>query len=295
MGTTVAPWQEALIFIHLPKTAGVTFEQVLLRQYAREEAYAIYPADPGVERFNQLAEARRASIRFLHGHMAFGLHEMLPTRARYVTLLRDPVDRVISHYHYVLRTPQHRLYDRVAGGMDLRSYVESDISGEVSNGQTARIAGELFVTSEEATPALLLRAKQHIRDNFLLVGLTERFDETLLLLKKRLGWTAPIFYRKRNVTRGRPAVSSIPAETLRAIERHNELDLELYAFAQGLLAEQIAEEGESFETQIRQFRRLNGLARPLFAFRHSIVVASNRGGLRLHRGIDAAAAQPNKE
>ena len=34
-------------------------------------------------------------------HVPYGLfRRYLPTRARYITVLRDPVDRVLSHYHF---------------------------------------------------------------------------------------------------------------------------------------------------------------------------------------------------
>ena len=44
------------------------------------------------------------------GHMTFGLHEVLPQTATYITVLRDPVDRVISAFYFMRNYKLHPLY-----------------------------------------------------------------------------------------------------------------------------------------------------------------------------------------
>jgi aldehyde:ferredoxin oxidoreductase len=58
--------------------------------------------------------------------------------------------------------------------------------------------------------------------------LTERYDETLLLLKKSFNWRMP-FYTRRNVNKRRLFKEDVSAETLRKIEADNALDIALYA------------------------------------------------------------------
>ena len=63
-------------------------------------------------------------------------------KSKYITFLRDPVERLISHYHYVLRRPKHYLYEQVVkDGLSLSDYVTSDISPELSNHQVRMISG----------------------------------------------------------------------------------------------------------------------------------------------------------
>src|SRR5438876_241275 len=205
-GTRVLP-DETIIFLHLPKAAGSTLAGIFRRQYPEEATYVRY-GKPGTRPFDEirdLSDDRKSGLRLLAGHLPFGIHEVLPRPARYVTLLRDPIDRVISHYHFVRRSPDHHLHDAVTSRrMTLRDFVESGISRELDNGQCAWLGWsvDLVARGDRTSPELLARAKRHLEEWFVIAGITERFDETLLLLKDRLGWTRSIYYREENVTRG---------------------------------------------------------------------------------------------
>ncbi len=65
------------------------------------------------ERFKRLPERRRRRLRVVRGHMLYGIHEFLPQGATYITMLRDPVARVLSAYHFVLRRPLNPLHRKV--------------------------------------------------------------------------------------------------------------------------------------------------------------------------------------
>jgi hypothetical protein len=53
-------------------------------------------------------------------------------------MLRNPVDRVASLYHYVKREPKHRHHELVQS-VSLIEYVVSGINPETSNGMTRRL------------------------------------------------------------------------------------------------------------------------------------------------------------
>ena len=88
-----------LIFIHIPKTAGETFNMVLQRHYPGEATFdsPSVPFSVVIEQLDNLSEQRKASVGCITGHIPFGLHRYLDQEVRYFTILRDPVDRVISH------------------------------------------------------------------------------------------------------------------------------------------------------------------------------------------------------
>ena len=100
--------------------------------------------------------------------------------------------------------------------------------------------------------------KANLRDNIEVVGLTGRFDETLLLLKKAFGW-GNVFYARQNVVRKRPHRDQLSADTLAVIHKYNQLDMELYQFATTLFEEQVRKQGASFAEEVRSFRRANRL------------------------------------
>jgi hypothetical protein len=114
----------------------------------------------------------------------------------------------------------------------------------------------------ECDQATLDLAKHNLREHFAVVGLTERFDETLLLLKRTFGWQR-IQYTRHNVTRGRPRRDSLDAETLAVLSEYNQLDIALYQYAQRLLADQICAQGPSFARALWAFQLANRFVQPV--------------------------------
>jgi hypothetical protein len=264
--------ERALLFLHIPKAGGTTLHSVIERQFAPAVTFSITGMTPSqsIREFIELPAERRAKIRLLKGHMPYGLHEYLSVPSTYITMLRDPVDRVVSHYYFVRRSPgvgHHREVE--SGRMTLDDFVRERAAIRANNDQTRLISGVEKVnrklwsggqgTNEEAGDVDILEiAKANIRDHFTLVGLAENFDESLLLLRKRLGWRN-VYYVKQNVTKGRPAKRQVPRETIHLIEKHNELDMALYEYARQRFEEAIAAEGATFSSELRRFQRNNRL------------------------------------
>ena len=249
--------EQAVIFVHIPKAAGTTLRKIIERQY---KPTAIFTVQESIEEFKKLPEAQRTAIRCLMGHMRFGAHELLPRVSIYITVLRDPLDRVISHYYYVLRSPDNVLHnDVVSKSMSLKDFVCSGMTPELDNGQTRRLSGVGHsIGFGQCSTELLVSAKRNLREQFAVVGLAERFDETLILLKRALGWRVPL-YVKENVTRNRPPREEISDDILAVMEKYNKLDIELYRYAQNIFEEQIGEKKPSFERELKAFRLLNTL------------------------------------
>lgn len=251
----------ALIFLHIPKAAGTTLYTILRREYSRQHTRMI---DGGrvaaaVAEFKALPLAERAQVRLLMGHMPFGLHAFLPHPARYITLLRDPVERILSHYHFILRTPHHYLHQAVAGaGMSLHDYVTSGLTTEVDNGQT-RLLAEVDAASDAPLPDMLQQAEMNLNAHFALAGLSEQFDESLCLMRRRLGWKHWPLYFKRNVTKDRPAGEQVTEATLSVIRQRNVYDSALYARVQRNFQQILAENAEIMENDMRRFSLMNRL------------------------------------
>ncbi len=228
-----------IIFLHIPKTGGGTLAPVIQRQFSDHEVQTI-DVTPSVEQsireFRELPQEERGKIRCVTGHASFGLHKDLLGDTEYVTLVRDPVERIISNYYYIRRTPGHRSYDSVVGQeMSLREFVESGVNAQVENGMTRSISGDSYTQPDRTT---LKQAKSNLREHFGVVGITERFDESLVVMKRRYGWKR-VGYVKRNVTRSRPTKEDIEDETHHLIESKNQLDLELYEYGVSLFEEKL--------------------------------------------------------
>jgi tetratricopeptide (TPR) repeat protein len=115
-------------------------------------------------------------------------------------------------------------------------------------------------------------ALKNVREHFTVLGFTERFDETLLLLERRLGWHRP-YYVKANVTKERKRKDEIGAEDRAAVERYNRLDAELYRQAEIRFEAEIRALGPGFPADLEEFRsrnrRLEELTRSARAARQS--------------------------
>ncbi|HSF18507.1 MAG TPA: hypothetical protein VLK65_23465 [Vicinamibacteria bacterium] len=127
---------------------------------------------------------------------------------RYITLLRDPAERYVSQYlqHLAKR-----------GYLPFEHFLKKDRA----NRQTRFIAG-----AED-----LSAAKQILAERYLAVGVSDQFDEFLVLLSKKLAprFVAPS-YRIVNVSSNEQAKQRILARHRDRILETQRLDTELYNF-----------------------------------------------------------------
>lgn len=249
-----------VIFLHVPKAAGQTLNAILARQYDPRATVVI--TDPSSVTLALDREAGPPAL--VRGHVPYGIHEEIGVDARYVTMLREPVSRVVSVYGYVWRNARHPLHTLVRSkGMTLKDFVTRDVDREdVVNGQTRLIAGR---SDADPDNAALVRAKQHLRD-MASVGIVERFDESIMLFRESLDWTVP-FYTKRNVAPQTSDPEKLSPDVRGLIESVNRLDIDLYRDALRLFDERISSAGALFETRVVTFRLLNRLAGMYVALR----------------------------
>jgi hypothetical protein len=262
-----------VIFVHIPKAAGTTMHHIMARQYDANRIYTmsrgqVYKA---MEEFRKLSAQSRNELEAIKGHMYFGLHEFLSQPSTYFTLMRDPVERVISHYHFVLSRQAHHLHELVVSErIGLLDYIRNGISIEMDNGQTRLLAGigslddptnpdhSQAVPFGACSETMLRKAKSHLEQYFSVVGLAEHFDETLILLRRAYQWRLP-YYRTQNVTEDRPNRDSLSDEVLATIRQYNALDIELYNSAERLFAGLIYQYGDSFQRDLERFQAVNRL------------------------------------
>jgi hypothetical protein len=250
---------DRLIFIHIPKAAGQTMNSIVSRQYRRDE---IFHVEGGIGKARIPSSEVAKEAKLVVGHVHFGIDRELPGASTYITMLRNPVDRVLSLFRYIASTPQHSLHGRL-GTAGLLDFVTGSVDAEeIENGQTRQIAGVRTGSPDEDSLAL---AKQHLQERFLAVGLVERFDESMLMFKRRLHWRMP-YYVPKNVI-ARTSMEEPTAEAIEVIESRNALDLELYRYACDLFEEEIRQEGPLFHIELSAFRLLNSAARFYRGFR----------------------------
>jgi Galactose-3-O-sulfotransferase len=277
---------QAVVFLHIKKTGGVTLDEILYREYPKETTHQIKaPLRETVAAFEQLPKEARARIRLLTGHVHYGIHEYLSPPTTYITLLRDPLERVLSFYYSIRRKPGHPLHEAVAGRMSLTDFVTSGLSNQPDNGMVRVLAGRSFqdIPFGATHPKMLEAALEHIASHFEVVGTTERFDESLVLMHQALGWKRLPRYVHRNVTAQRPHAKSLTKQERSTIEGMNQLDRALYEEVVRSLDERIRTGGVGFDRVLRRFRRVNGVygraytaSAPLRFVRRRVIAAATR-------------------
>jgi hypothetical protein len=245
-----------MVFVHHLKTGGTTLRAIIGRQYPAGAVYNTAGRPGDAMQLKGLRRIDPDEVRLIQGHLPFGVHEFLPRPAKYITLLRHPVERIASLYHHVVEEPGRDIHDQVRGHLgSLAEFVQSRALLELDNGQTRRLSGANPAFGE-CTADMLVAAKRHLREYFLAVGLTERFDETLVLLRRLLGWRG-VFYHRRLKGTGRGRGELAP-ETAQMIARQNELDLDLHSYAATLFEEALSAAGSDFQEEVATLRAVNG-------------------------------------
>lgn len=242
--------QKLIFFMHIPKTGGVTLRKIIEKEYNSDE---IFEGDQqtALNKAKQMTKTEEEKLKCIYGHVHFGIHRHFSQNATYITMLRDPVERIISLYYFLLRRPNGILYEKVKD-LTLREFVKNkELWSQTFNQQTRIAMGENFFDFK-SPGAKLAKAKENLDTHFAVVGVTEMFDKSLFLIKKKLGWD-DVRYVKKNVSKNRPTKEEVSKEITRPIKEINELDIKLYNYVKKNLKQQIEKLDKKTKQELNSF------------------------------------------
>jgi hypothetical protein len=214
-----------LISVHMPKTAGSSFLASMRQQFgdALLTDYGDRPINrSGMTRnshalaaslWHGISAGKFAGVECVHGHFMPLKYNLLGWRAplQFVTWLREPVERLGSHYHYWMRH-----YDPHDSGELHRRVVEEQWSLE------------RFCLGPELQDTYCKFLWGFPLDRFGFVGITEHYDQDLARFASDILGN-PIELRRDNVNPERERNSYFPDQGLRReIEAHHARDMMLY-------------------------------------------------------------------
>lgn len=204
---------QVIVFTHIPKTAGTTFKSILYGNFG------IHYADANKTKREIFNESDlRFAMRVFFGLEAISGHNIVDPGSnmairnpRLITFLRDPVVRCASHY-------QHEV---------VKEGVSKDFNSWIAEPRFQN----LMVRTIAGAPDLE-RAKSLLKNEYLFVGFTERFNESLQLLNVLLDKPLDLKYREFQVARSNEVKSRIlgSEENLSLLKKHNGLDMRLYDY-----------------------------------------------------------------
>jgi len=226
-------WREGLLFDHLYKNGGSSIAKVLATmvgvQHVSPLAIVSY----------QNALSLYPDKKVITGHFHFLPGDVLDASRYHLTMLRHPVDRVLSHYYFVRNNIQagHNAVADLAKEKPLEEFLESTDAAAIkftANGQTRHFMALLWDGHAELATAQQLGLAKQALEQYDVVGVFPMLDEFVEVLCADLGLLFDQPMPHINVTKNRPPENAIPKSALARIESMNSADIELFDHAREL-------------------------------------------------------------
>jgi hypothetical protein len=229
---------EKIVFPHIMKTGGTSIIQWMQRHYHFNEIS--YHASAWTELLCAQPEAYN-QWKFIRGHYGSGILNIFGMHNGFtpIALLRDPVERVISHYWHLKSS--HDAEIRFAfvkeDSFTIEDFLEHPNTQHIiSNYQTANLSAILSTKQEtldeprinkEVFPLNIESAKQFL-DICSVVGVTEDLNSFMLALSERFG-----FFPDNALPKIRSNIrpTRFSEEVITKIRSLNDMDYELYNYA----------------------------------------------------------------
>ncbi len=211
-----------LISLHLPKTAGVSFRKSLEEHYGESliEDYGDSPINTSVYERNRraieqsLINSERAfdSIECIHGHFLPLKYLLFSVKhpTMFVTWMRNPVERVLSHYYYWRRT-----YNPESSAPLQRKMVEEEWSLE------------RFCLGPEVKNLYAQFLWGFPLSYFSFIGITEFYQQDLAYFSQKMLGT-DLNEKIENINEEKGKGYDIDRSLKKDLEKHHDIDLLIY-------------------------------------------------------------------
>lgn len=180
-----------LIYLHIQKTAGTSVVAEFRKKFTEIDMGLIYPYPHGLSmpQFAQIPLSQKSYYRVVAGHAFFGMHRFMGRPCRYATVMRDPVERVISHYWH--RRKESAIVKLGDYHIPLHAAVNEGLLDEFDNLQLREIAGIAIQTvplGQVSQPEVDL-ALYNVEQHFSWIGFADTLERDLPSLDRLLGWS----------------------------------------------------------------------------------------------------------
>ena len=245
-------------FLKVHKAGSTTIQNMLFRFGLKRNLSFVIPRSGNHFSVSSTLPVKQAGhYDILAIHTTFNkrqFDQMLPLDKVNIGIVREPLDRMISAAYYYrglkhLRAiPEHHYIQELVN--DPEKYDREDFS--VTKNAMGRDFG-FEANTREYDIDKILKKLIFLDKEFELVLVLERFDESLVLLKRYLGWQiADIVYIPSN-TRSYPETYLTEEQKLK--HKHTcFLDYAIYDFFSKIFNYKVKAEGPGFQDEVKYFR-----------------------------------------
>ena len=258
--TQVSDSFDCLIFLHIPKNAGSSTHSILGKVYADHETANLFgskDSDEEISAFISKEKCEKKGIKLLKGHMPFGMHNYIEQSSKYFTLIREPVGRLISQYNYILRHDHNPHYTQIVNEkLSIADIIERGIVRGFDNAQCRFLTNQFDIPFNSLPEDTLEVAANNLNKHFLFSGLTDRFDLSMLILSKLLGWKKLPYYRRENTHKKKGNDYKVTTRDIDLIESQNAMDLALYQLTKKKF-EHVVEQIPGMQKELELYQKNN--------------------------------------
>jgi GT2 family glycosyltransferase len=227
-------------FVHMQKTAGISLRRGLVNHFGERAVYPTKGADgtdpaklvTSIDYLRKRLVARGDEIEVITGHFPLCTVDLLEGDYTTLTMLREPVARTISylnHHRQNERADRHKSLEEIyEDPFRFDSFIHNHMMKMLSLTPAEMTDGML--TQVELDRSHLERAKEALA-GIEAVGLQERFADFFHTLVAQFGWRLG-----EPQTLNATAPVDVPRSFSERIAEDNALDIELYEFAEELVA-----------------------------------------------------------
>ena len=224
------------IYLHLHKSGGTSLMNTIDINYSKKKIHVIdgQMYRSSYQDFKEKSDGYRSEIDLLRGHHFFGSHKFLREKAVYFTMLREPISRLGSLYNYLVEIDLYKSINEEE--MTFETFLESGLAMAADNGMTRMLTNNDFdnIPNGEVTEILADEAINNLENYFEAVGLTEYFEASIGLFKRKLNWETIPRIKVDNKTKHKK-ISKNEVENIFAnnenLRRFVAADLKVYQYA----------------------------------------------------------------
>lgn len=219
------------LFDHIYKAGGTSIEKAFVEWIGKENMSPglVCPASDAIRQYQEK--------KLVSGHFSFSPSFQFGADRYVFTMLRHPIDRIISHYYFARNDVGLRAGDvsvELTKSMSLSEYVHSEIPeirNHLVNFQARHFAPIAWNGTEDLTDAKTLELAKQALEHYDLVGVFDEFEDFLVVLSLQVGWRPLEKIPHANSTSRRPKLQEIQPEVLSRLAEINSLDIALYQHA----------------------------------------------------------------